>query len=147
MGSEKDASSQGGDYQKYMDYSKYMSQGGGKSGKDAGNQGGDYQKYMDYSKYMSQGGGKSSKDAGSQGGDYSNYYKKYMSQGANKSESDATIDSVASEPNRPPSDNSSASAPASAPEIALAALGDSAGVQSVPANPSSVSATAPLDAI
>merc|ERR1712019_313720 len=100
------------------DYSKYMSQGGGKSGKDSGSQGGDYQKYMDYSKYMSQGGGKSGKDAGSQGGDYSNYYKKYMSQGGNKNESDATIDLVASEPNRPLRDNSGASAPASAPVIA-----------------------------
>merc|ERR1711933_371571 len=72
---------QGGDYQQYMDYQKYMSQGSGKSG---GSQGGDYKQYMDYQKYMPQQGGKS---GGSQGGDYQQYmdYQKYMSQQGGKS--------------------------------------------------------------
>merc|ERR1712147_64004 len=48
----KKQASPGGDYQKYMDYSKYMSQGSNKDSKDNGSQGGDYQQYMDYSKYM-----------------------------------------------------------------------------------------------
>merc|ERR1712187_4484 len=97
----------GGDYSQYMDYSKYMSQGGGKDdkkdttialvstdssqggGKSGGSPGGDYSQYMDYSKYMSQGGGKDDKKdkgdgkGGGKGGDYSQYmdYSKYMSQG------------------------------------------------------------------
>merc|ERR1712151_1069017 len=76
----KSGGSQGGGYQQYMDYTKYMSQGGGKSG---GSQGGDFKQYMDYQKYMPQQGGKS---GGSQGGDYQQYmdYQKYMSQGSGK---------------------------------------------------------------
>merc|ERR1719240_2173206 len=71
----KTSGSQGGDYQKYMDYSKYT---GG-----AGGQGGDYQKYMDYSKYMSQGSETGDKKGNGPASDYQQYmdYSKYMSQG------------------------------------------------------------------
>merc|ERR1712176_586492 len=76
-----------------MDYSKYMSQGGG--GKSGGSPGGDYKQYMDYSKYMSQGSG--GKSGGSPGGDYKQYmdYSKYMSQGSSKNDSATNSNLVA----------------------------------------------------
>merc|ERR1712048_1194129 len=40
-----------------------MGQGGGKSGKDSGSQGSDYQKYMDYQKYIPGGGARTNENA------------------------------------------------------------------------------------
>merc|ERR1711988_1015912 len=78
----KSSGSQGGGYQQYMDYQKYMPSGGSKNG---GGQGVDYQSYMDYQKYMSQGGGKNESDAttnlvatDSHVGGYSKFYKDYV---------------------------------------------------------------------
>merc|ERR1712187_112459 len=109
--------SPGGDYQQYMDYQKYMPQGGGKGG----GKGGDYQQYMDYQKYMKQGGGKN--DSGAK---------------LNLVASDMPASSAAKLPD--------ASASASAPMIALVASSDIADAQSVPPTPvtSSASAHAPL---
>merc|ERR1712176_1239384 len=71
QGGSKNGGGQGGADSQYIDYSKYMPQGGSKNGKQdkvdgkSGGKGGDYSQYMDYSKYMSQGGDKGgAKDGG-----------------------------------------------------------------------------------
>jgi len=95
QGGSKSGGGQGGDYSQYMDYSKYMSQGGDsktdKGDGKGGGKGGDYSQYLDYSKYMSQGG---SKNGGGQGGADSQYidYSKYMPQGGSKNGKQDKVD-------------------------------------------------------
>jgi len=159
QGGGQNAGGQGGDYQRYMDYQKYMSKGG----KSGGGQSGDYTKY--YQKYMAQGSGKNTSETTIElvatsslphtesAGDYSKFYQDYVPHVKNWSNRDevnaAFMGKYASSYARSPSPAKPANASTlvSAPALVLAASNDVADVQTVPetSHTSSASSSVPLD--